>query len=63
MMPSFMMPTSSMSGMFGGGGGGGDESPFAHLKKAAAANKPEPTDENKAPDADHGRRRRAPNLR
>ena len=50
MMPSFMMPTSSMSGMFGGGGGGGDESPFAHLKKAAA-NKPEPADENKAPDA------------
>ena len=34
---SFMMPTTSMSGMFGGGGG--DESPFAHLKKASVNNK------------------------
>ena len=36
---SFMMPTTSMSGMFGGGGG--DESPFAHLKKASGDKKTE----------------------
>lgn len=36
---SFMMPTTSMSGMFGGGGG--DESPFAHLKKASVNKKTE----------------------